>query len=224
MNLQPVEVNDVGVYCVKFLTSGNVELGGSYNQTQCKNSTTIPNLNGKYIVNFDLPDGTYVIPKLRVFKDSYISYYKDFLNIAVNCDPNTTIPPPTTAVPTTVAPVEGALKLLLYEPDVVEDDFFELTVTPNGNGTFTITDTGNNQGLNVYYKINGASKFTDARQLSNVAIPGNEEFHVIKYGYSSAISNVNDPNGNAWEMYYDSESPLPCKLASFTAYIQTIAS
>lgn len=225
MNIQPVEVDTIGVYCIKFLSSGNVELGGSYNQSQCVNSTSIPNGNGKYVASFIVPDGNYVIPKIRVYKNSLEGFYKDFSNVIISCDPTTTLVPPTTATPTTtVAPVNYQMSNLLWQPDVEEDDFMDIEVVSLGNGLVKFVDNGNNQGLTVYYKINGASNPIDARQLSQNPIPANEEVNILKYGFSTLVSNVNNPNSLAWRLYFDSNNPLPVKIASYTSHVYYNAS
>ena len=222
MNIQPVEVDTIGVYCIKFLTSQNVELGGSYNQSQCVNTTSIPNGNGKYVASFVIPDGNYVIPKIRVYKNSLDGFYKDFTNVVINCDPTTTAPGATTTSTTsttTAAPVNYQISNLLWQPDNVEDNFLDISVVSLGNGFVKFVDNGDNQGLNVYYKINGASNPVDARVLSQNPIPANEEINILKYGYSPLVSNVNDPNGIAWRLYFDSANPLPVKIASYTSKV-----
>lgn len=220
MNIQPVEVDTIGVYCIKFLSSGNVELGGDYNQSQCVNTTSIPNGNGKYEAYFIVPNGNYVIPKIRVYKNSLEGFYKDFSNVIISCDPTTTLVPPTTATPTTtVAPTNFQISNLLWQPDDEEDDFLEIEVVSLGNGFIKFVDNGNNQGLNVYYKINGASNPVDARVLSQNPIPANEEVNILKYGYSPLVSNVNNPNSLAWRLYFDSNNPLPVKIASYTSHV-----
>lgn len=221
MNIQPVEVDALGVYCIKFLTSGNVELGGSYIQSQCVNSVLNTD-TGKFIASFIIPNGNYTIPKIRIFKNSIEGFSRDFTNIIVSCDPTTTLPGATTTSTTsttTAAPIDYQLSNILWEPDSEEDDFFEIEVVSLGNGFVKFVDNGNNQGLNVYYKINGASNPVDARVLSQNPIPANEEVHILKYGYSPLVSNVNDPNGIAWRLYFDSANPLPVKIGSYTSKV-----
>lgn len=226
MNIQPVEVDGIGVYCIKFLSSQNVELGESYNQSQCVNSV-YDTQQAKFIASFVIPNGNYTIPKIRVYKNSLDGFFNDFTNVVVSCDPTTTLPGATTTSTTsttTAAPVNYQMSNLLWQPDAEEDDFLEIEVVSLGNGLVKFVDNGNNQGLNVYYKINGASNPIDARILSQNPIPANEEIQILKFGYSPVISNFNDPNGLAWRIYFDSNNPLPAKVASYTSKIYYNAS
>lgn len=223
MNILPVKVYEVGNYCIKFLSNSNVELGGDYNQTQCATSNNVPDINGRYTVNFEVPINTanYTIPKVRVFKDSLLGFSKDFLNVEVLCGTETTTGTTTTIpVTTTTTPITGTISTLLWEPDSVEDDFLKIQATSLNNGTFTLTDIGSNQGLTCYYKINGASNPISAKLLSSYPVPGNTELHILKYGHTSSLLNVNDPNSEIWRAYFDESSSLVVKLASLNINIQ----
>lgn len=217
-NIIPVKVDKIGIYCIKFLSSLNAELGG-YNQSQCVNSNTTPDVDGKYEVRFEVPyeESNYIIPKVRVYENSTNGYFQDFLNIPVYCIETTTS---STSSTTTTTPITGTVNYLLWEPDVVEDDFLVLQVTSLNNGTFTLTDIGDNQGLTCYYKINGASNPLNAKLLSTYPVPGNTEIHVLKFGHSPQVTNANDPNGIMWRTYFDAENPLPAKIGCKTINIQ----
>lgn len=219
-DILPIAVNSIGVYCIKFLSSSNEELEG-FNQLQCVNSgtTPLPELNGKFKVEFELPVAVenYIIPKVRVYQNSVNGYFNDFLNIPIYCIDTTTS---STSSTTTTTPITGTLNNLLWEPDEVEDDFFKIQITSLNNGTFRLTDIGNNQGLICYYKINGASNPVSAKQLSSYPVPGNTELHLLKFGHSSQVPNANDPDGIMWETYYDEKNPLPAKIACFITNIQ----
>ena len=113
----------------------------------------------------------------------------------------------------------GELRYFLWEPDGNEDNFFKPKFTSVGNNQYTITDEGDNQGLTVYYMINGVSNPINAKTLSTLPIPAFEEIWITKYGHSTAVSNINDATGISWRLYYDSSNPLPAKIGNFLIYI-----
>lgn len=113
----------------------------------------------------------------------------------------------------------GQLRYFLWEPDGNEDNFFKPKITSAGNNQYILTDEGDNQGLTVYYLINGSANPTNAKTLSTLPIPAFEEIWITKYGHSSSVSNINDYNGEAWRIYYDSNNPLPAKIGNFLIYI-----
>lgn len=137
---------------------------------------------------------------------------------------NTPTPTPTPVpVPVPVPIPAGQLNFLLHEVTNEDDSFFRLSITPVGDGTYILTDIGNNQGLTVYYKINGASNPVTAKQLSSYPIPANEEIHVIKYGFDAVtggqIVNVNDPNDLGWQLYFNGNNSRTVKQGTYIFYI-----
>lgn len=112
----------------------------------------------------------------------------------------------------------GTINYLLWEPDGGEDDMFRLQITPVGNGTFTLQDIGSNQGMTCYYSINGVSNPSNAKTLSSLPVPANEEIWITKYCHDSSVANINDDAGNAWQLYF--YNPLKqVKHGTFIFYI-----
>lgn len=229
----PIPINTENCLCVR----GVIATNGQYSYTNCSGQfiAGASQANSLVCVNSLLPSTNITVLGTNLL--CQCSYPPTPTPIPVptpiqpNCNCNgvpfsiVSVTPINTPTPTPIPiPVSlGQVNFLLHEASEQDDNFFKITVTPNGNGTYTLTDIGDDQGFTVYYKINGASNPLTSKQLSSIQVPSNEEIHVLKFGFDDStggtINNLNDPNDLGWQLYFNGSNSRNVKQGTYIFYI-----